>query len=189
MAKAIHKCPQGCWHGRAFCSECFQPRSCGGGASERMLKCSHCGVRTLHIVSGEKNPNDPHDYGVVRDPVAEDLARQEAFMRALFDQMGAKLCTVAEVVVGGKPALYEVTRWVRDDEVTWEVELREDLTAAARVYALCSAWESMTSRSVARWSDPSAYSLGDNGWKSTAVFKPIGNSTHIDGKPLFQDHT
>ena len=51
-------------HGRAFCSECFEPRHCGGGASERMLKCQHCGVRTLHIVSGMNNPNDPYDYGV-----------------------------------------------------------------------------------------------------------------------------
>ena len=175
-------------HGRAFCSECLEPRHCGGGASERMLKCQHCGVRTLHIVAGEKNRNDAHDYGVVRDPVAEDLARQEAFMRALFDQMGVNLRAVAEVVVGGKPALYEVTRWVRDDEVTWDVELREDLTAAGRVYALCAAWECMTSQTVARWSDPTAYSLGTNGWKSTAVFKPIGNSTHHNGKPLFQDH-
>jgi len=33
-----------------------------------MLKCSHCGVRTLHIVSGEKNPNDPYDYGVTTPP-------------------------------------------------------------------------------------------------------------------------
>jgi hypothetical protein len=30
------------------------------------LTCSHCGVRTLHIVSGMENRNDPYDYGVTR---------------------------------------------------------------------------------------------------------------------------
>jgi hypothetical protein len=184
----VHKCPQGCWHGRAFCSECFQPRSCGGGASERMLKCSHCGVRTLHIVSGEQNHNDPYDYGVRRDPELEELARQEAFMRGLFDQLGARLRTVPRIVENGKPALYGVKRWVRDDEVIWDVKLEEDLTAAGRVWALCAAWESMTSSNVARWSNPDAYYQGDEGWQWTAMFKPLGTATHIDGKPLFQDH-
>jgi hypothetical protein len=65
-------------HGRAFCSECFQPRTCGGGASERLLKCSHCGVRTLHIVSGEKNRNDPYDYGVTAPRPRLDAPRADA---------------------------------------------------------------------------------------------------------------
>jgi hypothetical protein len=187
MTDEIHRCPCGDWHGRAFCSECFQPRSCGGGASERMLKCQHCGVRTLHIVAGERNRNDPYDYGVRRDPEQEELTRQEAFMRGLFDQLGADLRTAPKIVKGGKPALYEVTRFVRADEVAWVVNLREDLTAAARVWALCEAWESMTSSNVARWSDPDAYHQGDDGWQWTGMFKPLGTATHIDGKPLFQD--
>jgi hypothetical protein len=65
-------------HGRAFCSECFEPRHCGGGASERMLKCQHCGVRTLHIVSGEKNRNDPYDYGVTAPRPRLDAPRADA---------------------------------------------------------------------------------------------------------------
>jgi len=187
MTDEIHRCPCGDWHGRAFCSECFQPRSCGGGASERMLKCQHCGVRTLHIVAGEKNRNDPYDYGVRRDPEQEELTRQEAFMRGLFDQLGARLRAASQIVIDGKPALYEVKRWVRDDEVIWDVMLEEDLTAAGRVWALCEAWESMTSSNVGRWSNPDGYSDGDNGWRWKAIFRPIGTSTQIDGKPLFQD--
>jgi len=65
-------------HGRAFCSECFQPRSCGGGASERMLKCEYCGARTLHIVSGERNRNDPYDYGVTAPRPRLDAPRADA---------------------------------------------------------------------------------------------------------------
>ena len=189
MTKGVHRCPRGCWHGRAFCSECMQPRSCGGGASERMLKCENCQTRTLHIVAGERNANDAHDYGVRHDPELEELTRQEAFMRGLFDQMGADLRTAPKIVKGGEPALYEVTRFVRADEVAWVVNLREDLTAAGRVWALCEAWESMSSQGVARWSDPDAYSLGGDGWKSSGLFKPVGTSTQINGKPLFQDHT
>jgi len=192
MTDEIHRCPCGGWHGRAFCSECFQPRSCGGGKSERMLKCENCQTRTLHIVAGEKNPNDPYDYGVQdprRDPEQDELTRQEAFMRGLFDQMGARLHTVPQIVEGGKPALYNVTRFVRDDEVVWEVKLREDLTAAGRVYALCGAWEGMTALSVARWPNPDAYSKPSGaGWQWTGMFRPVGNALH-DGKPLLQDHT
>jgi hypothetical protein len=58
--------------GTGFCSECFEPRDCGNGAPERMLKCSHCGVRTLHIVSGMDNPNAPYDYGAPRKAPALD---------------------------------------------------------------------------------------------------------------------
>jgi len=65
-------------HLRAFCSECFQPRHFGGGASERMLKCDHCGVRTLHIVSGERNRNDPYDYGVTAPRPRLDAPRADA---------------------------------------------------------------------------------------------------------------
>jgi len=188
MTKDVHKCPQGCWHGRAFCSECMQPRSCGGGASERMLKCENCQARTLHIVAGEKNPNDPHDYGVRRDPEQEELTRQEAFMRGLFDQLGVRLRTAAQIVLDGKPALYHVTRFVRDDEVVWDVELREDLTAAGRVYALCGAWEAMAVDRIARWSNPDAYTLGAEGWKWAAMFRPVAGHDLYNGKPLLQDH-
>lgn len=73
-------CARGCKgsHVRAFCSECFEPRHCGGGASERMLKCEHCGVRTLHIVSGERNRNDPYDYGVTAPRPRLDAPRADA---------------------------------------------------------------------------------------------------------------
>ena len=36
-----------------------------------MLKCSHCGEPTLHIVSDMNNPNDAQDYGVPIRPVDE----------------------------------------------------------------------------------------------------------------------
>ena len=65
-------------HGGAFCSECMEPRHCGGGAAERMLKCSHCGVRTLHIVSGMENRNDPYDYGVTAPRPRLDAPRADA---------------------------------------------------------------------------------------------------------------
>ena len=189
MTDEIHRCPCGDWHGRAFCSECFQPRSCGGGASERMLKCQHCGVRTLHIVAGEKNRNDPYDYGVTtprRDPEQEELTRQEAFMRDLFQQMGIQIRTVAQITRNGEPAIYEVNRYVRDSEVVWEVIVLEDLTTMGRVYALSGAWKSMNALNVARWSDPDAYSKpSGDGWQRTGMFQPIGKMTHYDGKPLF----
>jgi len=65
-------------HVRAFCSECLEPRHCGGGASERMLKCSHCGVRTLHIVSGMENRNDPYDYGTPAQAQVSHRATSES---------------------------------------------------------------------------------------------------------------
>ena len=50
-------------HCNAFCAECFEPRFCGGGNSERMLMCRNCGKRTQHSVIGERNRNDRFDYG------------------------------------------------------------------------------------------------------------------------------
>lgn len=50
-------------HPNAFCAECFEPRFCGGGNAERMLTCVNCGKRTLHVVTGMTNQNDPYDYG------------------------------------------------------------------------------------------------------------------------------
>lgn len=50
-------------HDRAFCTECFESRHCGGGKSERLLTCKNCGKATLHAVWGESNLNDPYDYG------------------------------------------------------------------------------------------------------------------------------
>ena len=43
-----------------------------------MLKCEHCGVRTLHIVSGERNRNDPYDYGVTAPRPRLDAPRADA---------------------------------------------------------------------------------------------------------------
>jgi len=43
-----------------------------------MLKCEHCGVRTLHIVSGERNRNDPYDYGVTAPRPLPDAPRADA---------------------------------------------------------------------------------------------------------------
>jgi hypothetical protein len=99
--------------------------------------------------------------------------------------LGARLRTAALIVVDGKPAMYGVTRWVRAEEVVWDVELREDLTAVGRVYALCDAWESITSRN-GRWSDPDEYSQGGKGWQWAGISKPF--CTHHNGKPLLQDH-
>jgi|BarGraNGADG00312_1021997.scaffolds.fasta_scaffold112010_1 hypothetical protein len=50
-------------HPNAFCVECMEPRFAAGGASERMLKCKHCGALTRHAVMGMDNRNDRYDYG------------------------------------------------------------------------------------------------------------------------------
>ena len=76
--------------GRAFCSECLEPRRCGGGASERMLTCSHCGVRTLHIVSGMENRNDPYDYGVTAPRDAPRADAQQLEPEAVLEAIGVR---------------------------------------------------------------------------------------------------
>lgn len=83
--------------GHAFCSECMEPRSCGGGAPERMLTCSHCGVRTLHIVSGMGNRNDPYDYGVTAPRDAPRADAQQLEPEAVLKAIGVRPVYVEEL--------------------------------------------------------------------------------------------
>jgi hypothetical protein len=105
--------------GDAFCSECFEPRVCGGGAPERMLTCSHCGVRTLHIVSGMNNPNDPYDYGVTTP--RPQLAPPDP--EAVLAKAGVRVVYVrhlgAAILLDHKP--YVLIDAALDDKGMWRV--------------------------------------------------------------------
>jgi hypothetical protein len=166
---------------RAECPRCMVP-----------LKCSHCGIRTMHAYIRDFAPASYVDASERRNIELtiewEQYLRQEAFMVDLFEQMGIPIRTVTQITRNGEPAIYEVTRYVRDSEVVWEVVVLDNLTTVGRVYALCGVWESMTAGGVARWSDPDAYSKPSaNGWLSTGSFQPIGKKTHHENKPLFLD--
>ena len=188
---------------RAICDECGQVRRTtsrpGYGKTGTWrdgrprcmvpLKCSHCGIRTMHAYIRDFAPASYVDASERRNIELtierEQYLRQEAFMVDLFQQLGIQVRTVTQITRNGEPAIYEVTRYVRDSEVVWEVVVLEDLTTVGRVYALSGAWQSMTALNVARWSDPDAYALGGHGWQWSGSFQPIGNKTHHESKPLF----
>ena len=173
---------------QAMCDECGALRTVSVRLSlrtGRRLRCENCARSTFHQ-SIEADPEDWRERRNLELTIEwEQYLRQEAFMVDLFQQLGIQVRTVAQITRDGKAAIYEVTRYVRDSEVVWEVVVLEDLTTVGRVYALSGAWQSMTALNVARWSDPDAYALGGHGWQWSGSFQPIGNKTHHESKPLF----